>query len=37
LDEDGEPPKLLGEKPRHEPKPSVLKPISSPVPGDATA
>jgi cell division protease FtsH len=37
LDEDGEPQKLLGEKPRHEPKPSVLKPISTPVPGDATA
>jgi cell division protease FtsH len=37
LDEDGEPPKLLGEKPRPEPKPSVLKPISTPVPGDATA
>jgi cell division protease FtsH len=37
LDEDGEPQKLLGEKPRLEPKPSVLKPISTPVPGDATA
>jgi cell division protease FtsH len=37
LDEDGEAPRALGEKPRLEPKPSVLKPISTPVPGDATA
>ena len=37
LDEDGEPPRALGEKLRPEPKPSVLKPISTPVPGDATA
>jgi cell division protease FtsH len=37
LDDDEGPAKVKEERPKAEPRPSVLKPIIPPIPGDATA